>query len=171
MTLRDWADISVVVQGILLPLSILILIWQVQKQSKLTKAANAQSLVEIASPFNLALVQDAAMADLWKHGASRYSEMDPVLQERYVNMLVWWFLLHENIHHQWQEGLIDAAVYNSWQRDLDYFIVKHRIADRWPSMKEFYHVAFARHVDGIIREQQQEREVRETRNPAAGAGG
>ena len=111
------------------------------------------------------------MAELWKHGAARYSEMDPVQQERYMNMLVWWFLLHENIHHQWQEGLIDKAVYNSWQRDLDYFIAKHRVADRWPSMREFYHVAFAKHVDKLVRQQQREREARETRNPAAGADG
>ena len=156
MTLSDWANLSVVVQGVILPLSILILIWQVQKQFKLTRAANAQSLVEIASPFNLALVQDAEMAELWKNGASKYSEMDPVRQERYMNMLIWWLLLHENIRHQWREGLIDKAVYNSWQRDLDYFVVKHKIADRWPSMKEFYHVAFAQHVDGIIRNQEQD---------------
>jgi len=169
MTLKDWADVSVVAQGILLPLSILILIWQVQKQSKLTKAANAQSLVEIASPFNLALVQDAAMAELWKHGASRFSEMEPILQDRYMNMLVWWFLLHENIHHQRQERLIDKAIYNSWQRDLEHFIVKHRIADRWPSMRQFYHVAFVRHVDSIIQQHQNERASRETHSPALGS--
>src|SRR5262245_60303266 len=156
MTLKDWADISVVAQGVLLPLSIFILIWQVQKQSKLTRAANAQSLVEIASPFNLALVQDAAMAELWRDGASKYSEMDPILQERYMNMLTWWILLHENIHNQWREGLIDEAIYNSWQRDLDYFIVKHRMADRWPSIRGFYHVAFVQHVDGLIKRKQQE---------------
>jgi hypothetical protein len=45
MNLHDWADVSIIVQGVLLPLSILILIWQVWKQSKLTRAANAQSLV------------------------------------------------------------------------------------------------------------------------------
>jgi hypothetical protein len=67
MVLHDWADLSIIGQGVFLPLSILILIWQVRKQSKLTRAANAQSLVEIASPFNLALVQDASIAELWRH--------------------------------------------------------------------------------------------------------
>ena len=100
------------------------------------------------------------MADRWKHGASKYSEMDPVLQERYVNMLIWWVLLHENIYHQWRQDLIDKEVYNSWQRDLEYFVLKHRIAERWPSLKEFYHVAFAQHVDGIIKRQEQQRKRR-----------
>jgi hypothetical protein len=167
--LKQWADISMIVQGAVLPLSVLILIWQVHRQGKLTRAANAQSLVEISSPFNLALVQDVAMAKLWKYGAAQYAEMGPLEQDRYINMLIWWFLLHENIYHQRQERLIDKAVYNSWQRDLYYFIDKHKIADRWPSLKEFYHEAFARHVDSIIKEQQREREARTPCNttPAA----
>jgi hypothetical protein len=161
MTLHDWADVSIIAQGILLPLSILILIWQVWKQSKLTRAANAQSLVEIASPFHLALVQDATVAELWRSGASKFSEMEPVQQERYMGLLTWWIMLHENIHNQWQEDLIDEAVYKSWQRDLEYFIARHHVmAERWPKLREFYETAFADHVDGIILQQQKEKAAR-----------
>lgn len=150
---KYWADISVIVQGALLPLSIFILIWQISKQAKLTRASNAQSLVEMSSPFNLALVQDEEMAKLWKSGASEYEKLDPITQERYVNMLIWWLLLHENIHHQHQERLIDRAVYNSWERDLNYFVKKHRIEDRWPELRDSYHPSFVKHLDQIIMQQ------------------
>jgi hypothetical protein len=161
MNLHDWADVSIITQGVLLPMSLLILIWQVWKQSKLTRAANAQSLVEIASPFNLVLVQDPTVAELWRNGASMFPEMDPIQQERYMGLLTWWIMLHENIHNQWQENLIDEAVYRSWQRDLEYFLSRHKvIAERWPKLREFYEVAFADHVDGIILQQQKEKAAR-----------
>ncbi|HEY0556335.1 MAG TPA: hypothetical protein VGG20_18930 [Thermoanaerobaculia bacterium] len=168
MTLHDWADVSIIIQGVLLPLSILILIWQVWKQSKLTRAANAQSLVEIATPFHLALVQDSAVAELWKQGASQYSEMDPIRQERYMGMITWWIMLHESIHHQWQEDLIDDSVYSSWRRDLEYFLTRHKIiAERWPKLREYYEAAFAVHVDGIIQEQEKKRAERDASSPAS----
>jgi hypothetical protein len=168
MTLHDWADLSIIVQGVFLPLSILILIWQVRKQSRLTRAANAQSLVEIATPFHLVLVQDQTVAELWRHGATQFAEMDPVRQERYMGMLTWWIMLHESIHHQWQEDLIDDAVHKSWQRDLEYFLARHRvIADRWPKLREFYEAAFADHVDVIIRQQEKTRAERNEGQPAA----
>ncbi len=168
MNLHDWADVSIIVQGVLLPLSILILIWQVWKQSKLTRAANAQSLVEIASPFNLVLVQDPTVAELWRNGASKFPEMEPIQQERYMGMLNWWIMLHENIHNQWQKDLIDASVYKSWQRDLEYFLSRHRIiADRWPKLREYYEAAFADHVDVIIQQQEKKRAERDASPPAS----
>jgi hypothetical protein len=160
MTLDEWADISAIVQGAVVPLSLLLVFWQLRKQAKLTRAANAQSLVEIASPFNLALVQDREMAELWRTGGDRYPEMEAPEATRYINLLIWWLLLHENIYHQRREGLIDQAVYSSWQRDLTYFIAKHRLADRWPSMREFYHDAFVAHIDRLIREQEAGRAAR-----------
>jgi hypothetical protein len=168
MKLHDWADLSIIVQGVILPLSILVLIWQVWKQSKLTRAANAQALVEIATPFHLVLVQDPTVAELWRNGATQFSEMDPVRQERYMGMLTWWIMLHESIHHQWREDLIDDAVHKSWQRDLEYFLSRHKvIADRWPQLREYYEAAFADHVDVIIQQQEKKRAERDDGHPAS----
>jgi len=151
MTLSQWADISSIVQGAVVPLSLLLLLWQLRKQTKLTRAANAQSLVEIASPFNLALVQDPEMAELWRTGAERYPKMKLAEAARYINLLTWWLLLHENIYLQQQEGLIDRVVYASWERDLSHFIAKHGLENRWPSMRDFYNEDFAEHIDRLIR--------------------
>jgi hypothetical protein len=159
MRLADWANLSIVVQGVLLPLSLFILIWQLRQQTKLTRAANAQSLVEIASPFNLALVQDPAMAELWRDGSASFAKMDSTLQSRYVNMLLWWILLHENIHNQWRQGLIDADVYRSWEKDLEFFLSRHDMSGRWPKMKAYYHADFAEHVATILETQRREREA------------
>ena len=105
-------NIAVFVQAVFFILSIYF-IWrqlretrrQIQENTDLTRAANAQKLVELSSPFNLLLIQNREVAELWLKGGSQYDTLDQIDQERYYELLTWWLILHENVYLQWKKGL------------------------------------------------------------------
>jgi len=150
MTLQDWANVSFILQGVFIPISLLFVLLQLRKQTQLTRASNAQALVQISTPFNLLLVQDPKAVELWLHGAKNYDTLNEIERAQYMGIITWWLLLHENIFHQSQMDLIEEEMYASWQRDLEYFIRHHRLEPRWKLLRSYYHHDFANHVDRLI---------------------
>ena len=71
MDLDAWAAVATIVQAVFLPVSLFFVWYQLRQQSKFTRATNAQSLVELSSPFNLQLIQDRKFAQLWVQGCIR----------------------------------------------------------------------------------------------------
>ena len=150
MTLQDWANVATIIGVLSIPLSGYFIWLQLRQQTLLAKAANAQSLVELSSPFNLQLIQDPKMAEYWVHGAERYPGFDEVEKYRYKSLLIWWLILHENIFFQQRNELLDNAVYAAWQRDLESF-AQRQLKERWPELKGVFQPAFVEHVESLMK--------------------
>jgi hypothetical protein len=156
-------NIAVFVQALFFILSIYF-IWrqlretrrQVQENTDLTRAVNTQKLVELSSPFNLLIIQNRDVAGLWLQGDSQYDTMDPTDKERYYNLLTWWLILHQNIYHQWEKGLMDKDTYGNWTRDLKYFLTT-RDTTRFMSMwSDIFETSFVKHIDELIAESKEQ---------------
>jgi hypothetical protein len=150
MTLQDWANLSIVLQGVFIPISLLFVLFQLYKQTQLTRASNAQALVQISSPFYLLLIQAPNAVELWLHGAERFDSLNEIERSQYMAVITWWLLLHENIFHQSQMKLIEQKMYDSWERDLEHFLRHHRLGSRWEKLRGYYHSDFAGHVDRLV---------------------
>jgi 3-methyladenine DNA glycosylase AlkD len=87
MSLSDWANIAIIVQGIVIIVSLGFVFYQLRENARLTRAANTQKLVELTSPFALQLMQDRSTAELWVHGAHTWDTMDSVDRERYTHLV------------------------------------------------------------------------------------
>lgn len=153
MSLSDLASIATIVQGVFVIISLGFVWYQLRETVRLTRAANAQRLIELASPFNLQLIQDREMAKLWIGGAKEYDTMDEIEKDRYRNLLIWWLLLHENIYHQKEKNLIDDQTYNAWDRDLRKFIASQQVGRYWMTMNDTFEASFVEHVSQILAEQ------------------
>jgi hypothetical protein len=150
MSLHDCADVSFILQGIFIPISLLFVLYQLIKQTQLTRASNAQALVQITAPFYLAQIQDPKVVELWLHGAERFDSLPEIERSQYMGLVTWWLLLHENIFHQSQMKLIERKMYISWEKDLEYFLRHHRLGTRWKKLRDYYHSDFAGHVDRLV---------------------
>jgi hypothetical protein len=151
MSLQNIADIASIAESIFVVISVLLILHQLQINNKLTRAANTRSLVDISSPFNLQLIQDRKVAELWVQGSRNFDSMDEVDQYRYRSVLIWWLILHENIFYQWRRGLIDYESYNPWNRDLQEFIIQQNIPFHWQELRHNYQAEFVSHVDSLIK--------------------
>ena len=149
MMLSDIASIATIIEAVFVMISVYFIWRELRENVKLTRASNNQALVEISSPFNMQLIQDRNMAELWVSGTKKYAEMDDVDKYRYKSLLVWWLILHENIYYQYLGGLLDHSTYKAWDSDLDDFVRTQKLWLYWGEMKSNFQLDFATHVSRI----------------------
>jgi hypothetical protein len=104
--LQALASVVSIIQTTFFILSVFFIWYQIRESNRLTRAANTQRLVELASPFLIQLSQDRNLAELWINGTKNYETMDEVEQYRYLQLLFWWLILHENIYYQYHNGVV-----------------------------------------------------------------
>lgn len=151
----DWqqaSNIATVVEAIVVAVSIVFIWKQLRQQTKLTRIANTQALVEISSPFNLELIKDQKMAALWIRGSKDYGTFDEVGQYQYKSLLIWWLIFQENIFYQRREGLLDDKIYASWDYDLRFFVTQQNLSERWGELKNAFQTEFRDYVTDLINE-------------------
>jgi hypothetical protein len=150
--LQAVASVSTIVQSIFFLVSVFFIWYQIREHNRLTRAANTQSLVALASPFLLQLSQDRNLAELWVNGTKNFDTMDGVERFRYQQLLFWWLILHENIYYQYQSGLVDEQMFRGWQTELQGFIRDKRIDLFWDGeMKRYFRADFRRNVEELIQ--------------------
>jgi hypothetical protein len=151
----DWgkaANIASVIEAIVVLVSLYFIWRQLRQQTELTKIANTQNLVELSSPFNLQLIQDRNMAELWVEGAQEFGTYDEIKKYQYNSLLVWWLILHENIFYQKKRGLLDKEIYASWDYDLKVFVKKQQLHERWWMLKDAFQSDFSDYVVKVIED-------------------
>ena len=146
MNLEQWSQVATILGALAIPLSAAFIWVQLRYQTALTRAANAQALVELSSPLNLQLIQDPEVAKLWINGPEHNSTYEPVDQFRYKTLIIWWMMLHENIFLQRRLGLLEESIYRVWDRDLRSFIRYHKIENRWDEFSDTFEPTFAAYV-------------------------
>lgn len=130
LDLDNWVKLSTVGQFVLVLISIIIVLRQLQQTVALRRAANSQALSEQAGSFNSLLIQDPDIARIWhSHGKDldRPEFEGLAAPERYEELLVQWLILHENIHHQHSKHLLDKDLYTAWDLDLRRTVRKHNL--------------------------------------------
>jgi hypothetical protein len=149
--LQALANVGGIIQTVFFIISVFFIWYQIREHNRLTRAANTQSLVALSSPFLLQLSQDRKLAELWVNGTKSYETMDKVEQFRYLQLLFWWLILHENIYYQYYNGLVDEKIYQGWQKELREFIRTKRIDLFWnKDMKPFFRTEFQQVVEKMI---------------------
>jgi len=149
-------------------LSLIVSVWllflEVRKNNRLTRAANAQALVEISSPLYMTQVQDRNMAEFCLRSARDFQSLDDVDRQRYRNLLIWWLIFHENIYYQRRQGLLDDRAFRPWSRDLLIFIEQQNLHQHWGELKHLFQDEFSDLVSHLIAG------VPESKQPAAPRG-
>jgi hypothetical protein len=130
--------------------SVLLLLREVRENIRLTRAGNAQSLVELATPFYLALAQDRQMAELYARGRSDFDEMDSVDQSRYRCLLVWWLIFYENIYYQRRHRYLAQDAFQPWWRDLQRLAIDQHLARHWDDIRNLFQDEFAQEITQLL---------------------
>jgi hypothetical protein len=154
LSLADWANLSAIGQFFLVLVSLVFIWYQLRQSVKLAKAANSQSLAEQALSFNSHVTQNPEVARIWFSKGRGLEEGDlpgTLAKERYRELLVQWLILHENIHHQHQEGLLDSEIYQSWEADLQSTVETHDLALFGDRLELIFRGPFGRHLADLRR--------------------
>ena len=151
------ASVATIVQTIAVIVS-LFFIWkqvrqqtlQLEQQTKLAKTANAQALFEMASPFNMQVIQERSMAELIFEGHKNYESFDEVNKFRYKGTLTWRLAFQELMYYQNKKDLLDTFIYQAWEDDFKTFIKRRELKSRWAELEQFYNPEFRSYVSETI---------------------
>ena len=164
------ADAASVILAIVVAISVIFIWKQLSQQTRLTKVANTQALVDLSAPFSIQLIQDRRTAELWVKGAREFEHFDEVDRHCYIMLLYWWLIFHENVFYQKQNDLLDHHIYASWAYDLKNFIKKQNLKAHWGELRASFQPEFCEHIDRLIESNPCVHEPRDvTRLKRAGA--
>jgi hypothetical protein len=144
------ANIAMIIEAVVVIVSVVFVWYEIRENTRLTRIANSQKLVELAAPFNLQLIQDREMARLWVTGSTDYPSMDPVDQYRYYSLLAWWLMLHENIYYQHERDVLDDVSYAPWEYDLQDTVRTQHLERLWDRLKPNLQATFAMHIEQLM---------------------
>lgn len=150
--LKALVDISSVLGSLALVISVIFLFRELRETNRLTRAANAQAMVDLSGPFYTSLFQDRQLAELFNHGAHDFPSLDKVDQYRYKQMLIWWLIFHENIFYQRRQGLLDRHTFKPWARDLKLFVQRQNLATHWDELHPLFQDEFGNYVTLVLDE-------------------
>ncbi len=145
-------SISSVIGSLSLVASVLLLLRELRDTNRLARAANAQTLVEMAAPFYLGMVQDRQMAELCAGGARDFTALDEVDQSRYLRFLVWWLIFYENIFYQRRQRLLDQHTFQPWWCDFRLFAADQNLSRHWLELEPLFQQEFAEEVRTLLAE-------------------
>lgn len=87
MALQDFANISQIAQVVLVVISLGFIWYQLREGVRLAKPENARSLAEQAGAFNLLLIQNADLAELWYSYGRRLEQDGEIALRRHLSQL------------------------------------------------------------------------------------
>ena len=159
------ASIATIAQAILVVIS-LVLIWfqirqqtrqtenqtkQSELQTKLAEASFTQAIFEIASPFNIQVIQNRDMAELICNGHKNYDSYDEVDKLRYRNSIMWRLTFQETLYYQNKNELINKDIYRGWEVDFKAFVRRRHLEARWDELQVYYTSEFIKYVSDALK--------------------
>jgi hypothetical protein len=149
LSLEEWSQIFSIA-GVVIGLLSLAMVWrELHEHNKITRAENAQKLVELTMMSNMELIKDPQLSKLWVDGNANYDSLqNNENKERFRRIWIVYLNILESAYNQWDKGLMDEEEFASWDRDIKTH--KAILTKLWPGLSGFYPPSFQRHVERIL---------------------
>jgi hypothetical protein len=122
---------------------------QWRQANVLAEAEHLRSISEHAANFNFTIVGSEPLSDVW-FSYGRPSDVTPTQRHQYRTLLIQWLIFHENIFFQHENGLLDDAIYRSWDRDLEENLPRHDLDALGMPIEAMFRTSFGRHLKEIV---------------------
>ena len=122
---------------------------QWRQANALAKAEHLRAISEHAANFNFTICGSETLSDVW-FSYGRPAEATPARRHQYRSLLLQWLIFHENIFFQHENGLLDDAIYRSWDRDLEENLPRHDLDALGMPIEAMFRTSFGRHLKEIV---------------------
>ena len=150
LTFETAAHMATVAGTIIAVITFVSIAIQINQQTKLARAANAQTILNTSSDFVLAVVANKELARFWQNRDVDYDKLEPPQKAQFRYLVLWWFDFYENILYQFDEGLLDESVHAVWLNDMSAFVKKRRLKSVWNDVKGSLSKRLVTHFQPLI---------------------
>jgi hypothetical protein len=114
VTLEDLGNVGEIVAAVGVIISLVYLAVQIRQNTRAVRASLYQSTIQQARDFDRTVVSDPELGRLWVRGRSSPDDLDEEEWRRFRRLLSMFYRNFENLHFQYQNGLVDDRLYASW---------------------------------------------------------
>lgn len=124
----------------------IISIWiQWSQENELARAENVRALVEQAADFQYTIIGSGELTDIW-FSFGKKPEMTPTQRFQYQSLLSQWLIIHESLYFQYQNGLFDESLYQSWDAELRLNLNRHDLSVLGTTLDKIFPTEYGRHL-------------------------
>ena len=122
---------------------------QWRQANSLAKAEHLRAISEHAANFNFTIAGSETLSEVW-FSYGRPADATLIRRQQYRTLLIQWLIFHENLFFQHENGLLDDAVYRSWDLDLQENLPRHDLDALGMPVEAMFRTSFGRHLKKIV---------------------
>ena len=141
----NWDAISAVgeiVGAIGVVISLAYLAIQVRHNTRAMMAQSAREAVAAMRDFNKSMVEDPAIARIFRLGAEDLASLNEDERGRFGHILFNFFKTAEELHYQYLQGTLDPEIWKSWKMIVALYATSPGFSEYWSMRRIFFTPAF-----------------------------
>jgi len=151
LTIENAAHLATIAGSFIGAASLIAIAVQQQRQTKLARAANSQSFVQMTSQFVLQVSASKELSNLYLVKSVPGAQFDSLDAERRLYLISWWMTFYENLIYQHRCVLLDKVVYDAWYNDMVGFLKRRAVTkDDWLLLRDNYNRDFKKVIDDLV---------------------
>ena len=131
--------------------SLIYLAVQIRQNTQSLRASAYDSITGHIAELNKLIVSNAEVAAITDEGDQDRSSLSPDKRKRYDAFQSSRFRHYDNLHYQYQRGLLEESRWQPLQKALAYHLRKPGVVSSWEQYREIMNEEFAEYVDALIR--------------------
>jgi hypothetical protein len=122
---------------------------QIESNTRATRAASYQAMIDLISSMNLSLSSNPEFAELMLRARHQVEPLSPSDEIRWRTWMTAMLLQVENVHYQHGAGTLEASRVRVAMPMLDYYMQFQRTREVWALMRDRFEPPFRDEVDAM----------------------
>ena len=129
---------------------------QIAQNSKIVAASAYQDLTELIHESNARIATNREFAELRLRGRDGIGQLDEVDRFRLMASISSLFRMFENMHQQFEAGLISSNQYAGWKRLMKFHLSHAGTREVWQLVSMMFSDEFQSRVEAILQKQERD---------------
>jgi hypothetical protein len=150
MDFQALGSIGELLGGIAVVASLIYVASQIRQNTEVASVTNHQNALSIFSTFTDWVVRDPKLADLYRHGLHEFDSLSASDQFRFSQLMLHQFLHYNYQRESHENGLLDDALFSTWEASLAAQLKMPGGASWWAGAKDVVLPAARESLDRAI---------------------
>ena len=124
---------------------------QIRQNTRSVRASSYHAVVTNLSNISAAIGHDAPVADLFVRGQTDLQALSPTEQRQFAFLVVSLFRNFEDIFYQYNQNMIDEAVWAGWKHRVTRYFWQPGVQAWWPTWRDDCHPDFKDFLESSTR--------------------
>jgi hypothetical protein len=141
----NWEAISAIgeiVGALGVIISLIYVAMQIRHNTRAMRAQSAREAVAAMRDFNKSMVEDPAIARIFRLGAEDLSSLNEDERGRFGHIMFNFYKTAEELHYQYLQGTLDPEIWKSWRTIVALYAMSPGFSEYWSMREPIFTPAF-----------------------------